>query len=131
MFTPLAMPEAAERGWVGYVPAKELPFFFSCMPFLRAKHAIVRHMVLAVVCASLWVPAGLGVLTQVLTPPYAAADLTIFSGVYVLTISVFVMPSGILGFCVEDNYHRTIEQMSMDPDKFKRLIQRLLWVPRV
>ena len=129
MFAPMAMPEAAERGWLGYVGLTDLPFCMRCLPFLRAKYAIVRHGLLAVAVASLWIPGGLFVLTQLLTPPYPRATFIAFASLYVLSITLVIMPIGILAFCVQPNYERVMEVMSMHENKLFRLIERVILVP--
>jgi len=125
----MAMPEAAARGMLGYVPADELPACLAYLPFLHVKIAFLRHALLAVFISCLSIPTGLLVLSQVLSPPLPAATIALFAGVYVLCISVLVMPMGILGFCVQDNYERAIGMMSMEENWRHRLVHRLCAVP--
>ena len=33
--TPLTMPEAVERGWLGHLEAGQLPVCLACLPFLQ------------------------------------------------------------------------------------------------
>ena len=125
LFTPLAMPEAAARRWLGYVEPGALPAAFMCMPFLHARWAVARLLLLAVFTSALWIPTGYAVLAFALSPPYAAADLTLFAGLYVVAISVVVMPFGVLGHCIEPNFERVMEHMSSDKHRMNRLFKRL------
>ena len=128
-FVPMAMPEAAESGWLGHVPPEWLPPPMLCLPFLHARHAAARHALLAVSVASLWIPGGLLVLTQLLRPPYSAAEIALFAGAYNFSISFATIPLGILGFSLTPNFDRAISMMSMEDNKLRRLLERLLMVP--
>lgn len=125
LFMPLGMPEAAARRWLGYVEPGALPLAFMCMPFLQARRGVVRLLLLGVFASALWIPAGYLVLAFALTPPYAAPDLALFAGLYMLAIGCFVMPLGILGFCIEPNFERVMERMSSDPNKMSRFVKRI------
>ena len=129
MFAPMALPEAAEKGWIGHVRVDDLPFCLRCLPFLRATHAISRHAILGVTIASIWIPAGLFALSQILAPPYHRSTVAIFATLYNASIAMVVMPCALLGFCVQPNFERVIGRMSMHEDKLQRLVQRVLRVP--
>ena len=123
------MPEAAEKGWVGFVPLEELPLPLQCLPFLRARRALTRHATLAIATAAVWIPAGLTVLTLLMSLPLKAMTLATFAGFYVFSVSFVVMPIGILGFCVQDNYDRAVGMMSMSEQRCARLVERIILVP--
>ena len=136
MFTPIALPEMAEKGWIGAVDPERLPCCVRCLPFLRAKHAIVRHVILAALISSLWIPAGVYVLTGgslgalgELTPPHSRTTICIFASVYNASISALVIPLGMLGFGMRPNFERAVGMMSMDDDKLRRLFWRVVYVP--
>ena len=93
--------------------------------FLHARWAVARLLLLAVFTSALWIPTGYAVLAFALSPPYAAADLTLFAGLYVVAISVVVMPFGVLGHCIEPNFERVMEHMSSDKHRMNRLFKRL------
>ena len=55
--------------------------------------------------------------------------LTLFTASYVFTIAVVVLPIGVLGFCLRDNFERAVNKMSMDDSQMRRLMLRLLAAP--
>lgn len=129
MFVPMAMPEAAAKGWIGFVPVERLPPPLQCLPFLRASRALTRHLLLGVAVAALWIPGGLFVLTQLLTPPFSGFTVALFAGCYVVSLSLVVFPIGLLGFLLEPNYDRAISMMSVEENPLTRLVERVLLVP--
>lgn len=128
LFTPLALPEAAERGFIGYIDSREVSMFLGCLPFLMAGRSVVRLLFLGLCLSTLWVPGGLAVLALLVAPPFSVAELALFAGLYVLTTMLAVMPLGILGFCIEDNFDRALQLMSMNPNRTQRLSERLCMV---
>lgn len=129
LFAPLALLEAADKGWVGYVEAKNIPPCLSCMPFIIARSALVRLLALVAFTCAIWIPAGLVTLIMILTPPYGASTVVLFAALYVTSATLVVLPLGILGCCKEENYDRCISRMSTDPSKLRRLLQRVTSLP--
>ena len=69
------------------------------------------------------------VLGFILTPPLEKGTIVVFTSVYVLSLSLVLMPLGLLGYCLEANYDRAIRQMPMDSDRITRLQKRLMALP--
>jgi hypothetical protein len=128
LFTPLALPEAALRGYIGYVETARLPLCLACLPFLHASRSAARLFLLGTFAAALFVPLGLLVLSFLLEPPYDGSVLSLFAALYVMTLLLFVMPMGVLGFCMESNYDRVLALMSMDDNRVTRFCNRLMQV---
>lgn len=125
LFTPLALPEAAARRWLGYVEPGALPLAFACMPFLHARSSVARLLLLGIFASAVWIPAGFAILGFALEAPYTANDLILFFSFYMLSVCVLVMPFGVLGLCVEANFERVLSMMSSEPNPCNRLISRL------
>ena len=66
---------------------------------------------------------------MILTPPYTKATVVWFAALYVASITLVVLPLGILGCCKEENYDRCMKRMSNDPSKLRRLVQRVTSLP--
>lgn len=128
--TPLALPEAVERGWLGFVESEALPIWLACNPIWRANLGCVRLTLLGIMVGACLVPLALCVLSFAMVPPFAAIELTVFVALYYLLISLLVMPMAILSYCMRPNLELALALMSNHPSRIRRLLLRLCALPR-
>lgn len=131
LFAPLAMPEAAAKGWLGWVASEEVPLLLSLLPFVSHPRALVRLLALAVFAAALFIPIGLLFLTYWLPSDRGIwrGHVIFFAAFYVLSSTWVILPLGLLGYCVDSNYDRAMRSMSMEKNQLSRLLSRLLALP--
>lgn len=130
-FAPLAMPEAAAKGWLGWVAAEDLPLWMVWLPFVSHPRAIVRLLSLAVFAAAVFIPIGMLFLTYWLPSPLGIWRMHViyFAALYVVCVTWVILPLGLLGYCVDANYDRVMRSMSMEKDQLRRLTSRLAALP--
>ena len=140
-FAPLAMPEAAEKGWLGWVDTANVPWYLAYLPFVHHPRAAVRLVALAVFAAALFIPIGALFLTYWLPSPRGIwrQHVIFFAAFYVLSITWVILPLGLLGYCIDTNYDRTMRAMTSveanagappgSLSKRRILMQRVLALP--
>jgi len=134
-WAPVGIPDAVAKGWFGVVQPSAVPRTLRLFPFLRVRVGVLRHLGLGTLAALLWMPPllllayygeghGHG-------EPMHADDFIIFAPAFLAVLPLFILPLGLLGFALPENYARVEAKMSAPEGSgvFCTLVHRGLHAP--
>ncbi len=130
-FIPVGIPDAAAHGWFGIIEPHSVACLLRAMPFLRCRIGAVRHLCVGCVVGVLWIPTVYYLARFVEGPVMSARTFVFFGPACIAALPLLVLPLGLLGFALPDNYARieAIMASTVREGPIVKLIRRGLLAP--
>ena len=126
---PIGLPDALAHRWYGRLTAQDACALQRCLPVLRPRVGVLRHLACGTLAALFYVPAAGCVVRFVLGPVIRTNTLVLACATYIATIPIVVIPLGLLGFAIPSHYERVYRRMPVDGHPVCRLVRRLVIAP--